>query len=1069
MTLLDLKNFLKILGFSSKDGEINVYSKIYKDHNNYEILLELGKDLKESKINWGGKIKVVRTTSSDLTKQETFVVLECVNRLLDNGYEPGNLILEKQWRLGHKEKGFLDIQVLDKDGKSFLMIECKTWGKEFDKAKNNTEENGGQIFSYYIQEKNTNYLALYSSLVEEGKIQHKAEIIVINEAIKKAENQREAFEAWHPQVFESKGIFDGDVPYKVEFKGILKDDLKELTAKDGGDIFNRFAEILRKNVVSDKTNAFNKIFNLFLCKIVDEFETSNTEELKFQWKKNESNEDVMMRLNDLYKNGMDLYLNLKIESVSEEELQKELNKTGNNKEEIHKLFIRQKLYSGNEFAFKEVFDKKTFEENCIVVKEVVKLLEKYKIKYSTKQQFLGDFFENLLNTGIKQESGQYFTPIPIAQFICKSLPIEKIIDKKNQAKEPFFLPYAIDYSSGSGHFLTEIMDEIDELIQNIDESWINCGEKHKDLFLSQKNKFRWAEEYIYGIEKDYRLAKTTKISTFLNGDGDANVICGDGLDHFQKSKEYKGKLKELINSDENKQFDIVVANPPYSVDGFKTTLSNGKESFELFKYLTDNSSEIECLFIERTKQLLKNDGVAGVILPVNILTNGSIQAKAREILLKYFHIKAIVELGSNTFMATNQTTATLFLQRRDNDDWKEANKRVEDFFINFRDITCFGITKAFSTYVDKILGDTTFENYCSFFKEKNETIIKESELFQEYKELYNDLDIDDFVKKVLEIEKDKFIYFLLTYNKPLVLVKAPEDRIAEKDFLGYEFSKAKGREGIKIYRNKYNNDELTTKLFNENSIDDDSKVNYYIQKSFSNELSGISLHETLVETTKIENLHDLIDFNSANFGKKILTQTRIKLHSKYPTEKLIKLYPVIDSGSTAPQDREFFKNGTRPFIRAGNIAKKDENNCVIPDPNSMLNDHAIKECSLKNFKAGTILFAKSGRSAMTNNIARLKNDSFVVSHLAGIYCDNKLDLDFLYYLLEYYETSNFISADSAYPSIKLADIKKFPIPILDDSTKRIIVEKMKEIDEENPRNKEDQKTLLMSQYFTKIQ
>ena len=32
----------------------------------------------------------------------------------------------------------------------------------------------------------------------------------------------------------------------------------------------------------------------------------------------------------------------------------------------------------------------------------------------------------------------------------------------------------------------------------------------------------WAREYIYGIEKDYRLAKTTKISTFLNGDGDAN-------------------------------------------------------------------------------------------------------------------------------------------------------------------------------------------------------------------------------------------------------------------------------------------------------------------------------------------------------------------------------------------------------------------------------------------------------------------------------------------------------------------------------------------------------------------
>ena len=613
MTIHYLKKFLGVLGFSPKDGKVDVYSKEYKNHKNYEISIKLGEDLRSSIINWGKDIKVVRTTSSDLSKPETLVVLECINRLLVNGYEPSKIILEKDWKLGHKGKGFLDIQILDQSGKSFLMIECKTWGVEYGKEKKNTEKDGGQLFSYYVQEKNTEYLALYSSILDDNKLQYQTDIVVISKAIKSAENQTEAFEAWHPQIFESKGIFDGGTPYEIEFEGLLKQDLKELTAKDGGDIFNRFAEILRKNVVSDKTNAFNKIFNLFLCKIVDEFETANNEELKFQWKEDESNEDVMIRLNDLYKRGMDLYLNLKIESVSEQELQNELSKAGDNKEELRQLFIRQKLYSGNEFAFKEVFDKKTFDENCIVVKEVVKLLEKYKIKYSTKQQFLGDFFENLLNTGIKQESGQFFTPIPIAQFICKSLPVKTIIETKNVNKEPFFLPYVIDYSSGSGHFLTEIMEEIDDLVQNIDIPWINCGEKHRDLFISQKDKFRWAEEYVYGIEKDYRLAKTTKISTFLNGDGDANIICGDGLGHFTKTKEYRGKLKELTGKRGNKQFDIIVANPPYSVDGFKTTLLHGKESFELFKHLTDNSSEIECLFIERTKQLLKDKAVAGVI------------------------------------------------------------------------------------------------------------------------------------------------------------------------------------------------------------------------------------------------------------------------------------------------------------------------------------------------------------------------------------------------------------------------------------------------------------------------
>ncbi|MDD4351811.1 MAG: N-6 DNA methylase [Candidatus Gracilibacteria bacterium] len=1069
MPLNQFKNLLSALGFSPKDGEISVYSKEYKNHKNYEISISLGEDLKSSKINWGKKITVVRSTSSDFSKPETLVVLECINRLLCNGYKPESIILEKDWKLGHQGKGFLDIQVLDNTGKSFLMVECKTWGTEYDKEKKNTESDGGQLFSYYVQEKNTKYLALYSSLLNGNQIQYQTDIVVINDGIKKAENRKEAFEAWHPQIFESKGIFNGDTPYEIEFEGILKQDLKELTAKDGGDIFNRFAEILRKNVVSDKTNAFNKIFNLFLCKIVDEYETGESEELKFQWKEDESNENVMIRLNDLYKRGMELYLNLKIESVSEQELQNELNKAGVNKEEIRQLFIRQKLYSGNEFAFKEVFDKKTFDENCIVVKEVVKLLEKYKIKYSTKQQFLGDFFENLLNTGIKQESGQFFTPIPIAQFICKSLPIKEIIENKNTNKEPFFLPYVIDYSSGSGHFLTEIMEEIDDLVQEIDTQWINCGEKHKDLFISQKGKYRWAEEYVYGIEKDYRLAKTTKISTFLNGDGDANIICGDGLGHFTKTKEYRGKLKEITNENENKQFDIIVANPPYSVDGFKTTLPHGKESFELFKYLTDNSSEIECLFIERTKQLLKDKAVAGIILPISILTNEGIQTKAREILLKYFNIKAIVELGSNTFMATSQNTSTLFLERKNNNDWVETKKTVSDFFKSFNDLTCHSIPKAFSTYVDEILSGTTFKNYCDFFQNKSKLIIEQSEVFQEYKELYDNLNHDDFIKTVQEIEQEKLLYFFITYKKSLILVRAPEDKIEEKDFLGYQFSKAKGREGIKVYRDRYNNNELTTKLFNEHHKKDGTKVNFYIQKSFQDKLSEIKIDNSLEKTTRIEYLHELIDLNSPNFQKKILTQKRVKISSKFPTEKLIKLYPIVDSGGTAPQDREFFKKGKYPFIRAGNISKKDEKNYVIPDHNSMLNDLAIEECNLKKFKTGTILFAKSGRSSMTNNIAMLREDAFVVNHLACIYSENQLDIAFLYYLLEYFETSNFIPIGSDYPSIKLSDIKKFPIPLVDEPLKKKIVEEMKKIDKENSRNKKEKKNEYMSQYFTKIE
>jgi type I restriction enzyme M protein len=56
--------------------------------------------------------------------------------------------------------------------------------------------------------------------------------------------------------------------------------------------------------------------------------------------------------------------------------------------ELLKEFNKIRLEKNNEFAIKDVFDKETFEENAIVLKEVVELLQKYQIRYEEKQPFL---------------------------------------------------------------------------------------------------------------------------------------------------------------------------------------------------------------------------------------------------------------------------------------------------------------------------------------------------------------------------------------------------------------------------------------------------------------------------------------------------------------------------------------------------------------------------------------------------------------------------------------------------------------------------------------------------------
>lgn len=106
----------------------------------------------------------------------------------------------------------------------------------------------------------------------------------------------------------------------------------------------------------------------------------------------------------------------------------------------------------------------------------------------------------LLTTGLKQEAGQFFTPVPIAQFIIKSLPLEKIIDEHLKSKNGELLPYMIDYAAGSGHFITEYMHEVQNIIDQKDPNKYILGTK-KDLMFWQNANYEWATKYIYGIEK----------------------------------------------------------------------------------------------------------------------------------------------------------------------------------------------------------------------------------------------------------------------------------------------------------------------------------------------------------------------------------------------------------------------------------------------------------------------------------------------------------------------------------------------------------------------------------------
>jgi len=1018
---MNYKNFIQTLGFTPKENTSGIF---YKKYNGYAIEI----DFENSIFNFGNKIKGESKTTQNFSQAENWVVLECVDRLLEKGYLPQNIVLEKTWRTGHGTSGRLDILINRDNGSAYLMIECKTWGAEFEKEFKNLERNGGQLFTYFQQDKDADIIMLYTSQLQGKNVEFKNIIVKIEDDYRQAGNVKDFFERWN-KLPKTNGIFENWVtPYEFQSKALTKNDLKVLKQEDSSFIFNRFLEILRHNVVSDKPNAFNKIFTLFLCKIVDENRNPD-EQLHFQWLEGEDNHiSFQKRLTDLYNRGMLELLEKKVTDVSDSEFDKQfLQVDVQYRDKFKDILTEIRLKKNNEFAIKEVYDDASFEENAKVVKEVVELLQVYQIRYNYRQQFLSDFFELLLTTGLKQESGQFFTPVPIARFIIKSLPFQEITAQKiEQGNKNDLLPTVIDYAAGSGHFITESMEVVQNYIDSIDESSFNPTTK-RAIKKWKEDQFDWAESYVYGIEKDYRLVKTAKVSCYLHGDGLAKVIHGDGLGDFATSKEFKDLLKETDRTypQDNKQFDIIISNPPYSVSAFKGLMNEDKSKlgFDLYNRLTDQSSEIECLFIERTKQLLKDGGVAGIILPSSILSNSGIYTQTREILLKHFEVLGIAELGSNTFMATGTNTVTLFLRRRNNADAYNIEEGIKKCFISLQDVTINGIEKPLAKYVAHAWDTISYEDYKTLLQKSPNKNIEQHETYKEYTKKIKAKNEAELWNAIVAIEQDKLLYFILAYPQKFVLVKTGEKN-EEKQFLGYEFSNRRGSEGIHAIQRSKSIDECT-QLYDADSFTNSKKASFYIYKAFLGQFD-LELPENLQNNVSYLNLVDMFTFDRVDFEKTILLSVKKKVKSKWPTINLSEISENLDN-LRKPVTKSARVSGEYPYYGASGVVDY-VSDFLLDDTVLLVSEDGA---NLKS-RVTPIAFTATGKIWVNNHAHILKFSDPGLHKIVEVYLNN-IDL------------TEYITGQ-AQPKLNQVNLNSIKIPFFSPNIQKKIVFEIEELE-----------------------
>ncbi len=981
---------------------------------------------------------------------ENFVVFECVHRLLAKGYKPEHIELEPRWKVGHGASGGrADILIKDNLMKPLVLFECKTAGSEFKKAWNKTLNDGDQLFSYAQQISETRFLCLYSSAFEKSTLSYQSYIIAhrdndqylianpLFKTFRHANNVEERFSVWRDTYkldFTTKGIFEDNIqPYQIGKDKYSLADLYAISATNQQKKYHEFTTILRQHNVSGRENAFDKLVNLFLCKLVDEIENPN--DLKFYWKgvAYDSHFDLMDRLQQLYQSGMGKFLGEDITYINQNDVSQALRFIRQNPDATQRavwnLFIQQKFFTNNDFSFINVHNERLFYQNAEVLLKVLQMWQDICLTNPNgHSQFLGDMFEYFLDQGIKQSEGQFFTPMPICRFIVMSLPLERLVLNP----EP---PLAIDYACGAGHFLTELALQLQPLLEQ-HQPEIHPEKYHRAMF---------------GIEKEYRLSKVAKVAAFMYGQQGIQICYGDGLVNQH----------DAFPAIRDGVFDLLIANPPYSVRGFLETLPNEeRQAYSLTETINDPATAncIETFFVERAKQLLKSGGVAAIILPSSILSNSGLSyIRAREILLKYFDIVAIAEFGSGTFGKTGTNTVTLFLRRKlsQPDAADHYFERVNEWFkgcaANLRKQAIYNDGDLIAQYCEHInvpLADYQsllrseadggwqshehFQPYHDKFNASTELAkLRKSKKFKALSETEQTAEIAKrYLAMVQSVERDKLYYFCLALEQtnPVLIIRSPSGSKEIKQFLGYEWSSAKGDEGIKLIEEP--NGKHITALYDgpdhDNPIrftrNNPTKLNSQIIANFEGMLGEIP--PELSEVANTARLVDMLNFSRTVFEKQfsLAAKKSVEAISKWPLKKLGDITKILNGGTPDTKNPAFWDNGDICWATLVDTKEK-----YLKDTQKKITEEGLKATTL--LPVNTVIFSSRATigEVCINIVPTATNQGY-----KNFICDSRLiHHEYLYYILSYLRPffENLVPTGSKYKEINTQEISNFKIPL----------------------------------------
>ena len=162
---------------------------------------------------------------------------------------------------------------------------------------------------------------------------------------------------------------------------------------------------------------------------------------------------------------------------------------------------------------------------------------------------------------------------------------------------------------------------------------------------------------IYGQEKNGQTHSLSRMNMYLHEINDAKIEWGDTI---------RNPLH--LENDKLMRFDVVVANPPFSLDKWGVDEASN-DHYQRFERGIPPKSKGDYAFVQHMLASLNDNGRMGVVLPHGVLFRGASEGKIRKSIVDDNLLDAVIGLPANLFFGTSiPATILIFKKNRQHSD-----------------------------------------------------------------------------------------------------------------------------------------------------------------------------------------------------------------------------------------------------------------------------------------------------------------------------------------------------------------------------------------------------------------